>query len=114
MATATQIAKNIEIFSPEHRIIRYVVKMWRNRNNSDWDADKFVQFVRDGNKQLIKDKVKQHFINRNLMTAEEFDAAIQRGINAGVLTADLRETGALLIEVSDLLDAKQAAQYPPI
>lgn len=111
MATAQQIANNIEVFSPEHRIIRYVVKMWRNRNNPDWDADKFVQRVRDGNKKLLIAKVKEHFVDtRKLMTAEEFDTAVQRGIDAGVLTADLRTTGALLIQVSDLLDAKQAAQ----
>jgi len=109
MATATQIANAITTLSPEHRIIRYVVKMWRNRANSAWLADVNVKKVLS-NGALVKNVVRQHFIDRGILTAEEFDTAIQRGVTAGVLTADLKECGPTLIQASDILDARQQAE----
>lgn len=109
MATATQIANNIATLSPEHRIVRYVVKMWRNRANSAWLADKNIKKVLSNGK-LVKNIVRQHFIDRGILTGEEFDTAIQRGVSAGVLTNDLSECGPTLIQVSDILDARQQAE----
>lgn len=109
MATATQIAKNITTLSPEHRIIQYVVKMWRNRNNPVWTDDANVKKVlNEGNLDVAK--VRQHFVDRGIVTAAEFNTAVQRGVTAGVLTADLKECGPTLIEVSDILDARQDAE----
>lgn len=109
MATPTQIANNIVTLSPEHRIIRYVVKMWRNRNNPTWTNDVNVKKVLNaGNLDIAK--VRNHFVTRGIVTATEFNTAVQRGVTAGVLTADLRECGPTLIEVSDILDARQKAE----
>lgn len=109
METATQIANNIEILSPEHRIIRYVVKMWRNRANSEWLADKNIKKVMSNGK-LVKNIVRQHFIDRGILTGAEFDSAIQRGVSANILTNDLSKCGPTLIQVADILDARQTAE----
>lgn len=109
MATPTQIANNITLLSPEHRIIRYVVKMWRNRNNPIWTGDVNVKKVLTSGSLDIA-KVRQHFVERGIVTATEFNTAVQRGVTAGVLTADLKECGKTLIEVSDILDARQTAE----
>lgn len=79
MATATQIADNITTLSPEHRIIRYVVKMWRNRNNSAWtDSANVKKVLTSGSLDIAK--VRKHFVGRGIMTEEEFDTAVQRGV----------------------------------
>lgn len=109
MATPQQIANNITTLSPEHRIIRYVVKMWRNRNNPVWTGDVNVKKVlTSGNLDIAK--VRNHFVERGIVTAAEFNTAVQRGVTAGVLTADLKKCGPTLIEVSDLLDARQKSE----
>lgn len=107
--TPEQIANNIATLSPDHRIIRYVVKMWRNRDNPAWTGNVNVKKVlTSGNLDVAK--VRQHFVDRGIVTADEFNAAVQRGVKARVLTADLKKCGPTLIEVSDILDARQTAE----
>lgn len=109
MATATQIANNITTLSPEHRIIRYVVKMWRNRNNPAWTNDVNVKKVlTSGNLDVAK--IRNHFVDRGIVTATEFNDAIQRGVQAGVLTNDLKSVGQTLLDVNDIIEARVLAE----
>ena len=111
--SSQQIADLIEVLSPEHRILRYVVKMERNVGDPVWENDKNVQGVKAGGKLDVA-KVRAHFIARNILTAEEFDSAVGSGVLKGLISASLVSKGIALGEVSDILDAKQDAEQAVI
>lgn len=110
MATPQQIANNIASGSPEHRIIRYIVKMWRNRNDTEWNKNRFVQRIKDGDGGVNVRKIRDLFVERNICTADEFDTAIARGVNAGILSNDLRSVGKTLLDVNDLIEERVLAE----
>ena len=104
MATAIQIANNVKYLSPEHKLIRFVAKAYANRNEPKYRVA-LAKVISDGEVDVAK--IRNLFVNRGICTVDEFNSALQSGVQAGVFSQDLKQTGQLCVDANTLIEQKQ-------
>ena len=110
MASAQQICNATASLSPLHRIIRYVGKMAANDTNPDWQNDPIVQSIKSGGKTDIT-KVRQHFIDRNIVTGAEFDQAVADAEAEGLINGpNMNISGPKFTSVYECLETRFTAE----
>lgn len=83
-----------EYYTNESRIIRYVARMETYKDTPEWKDDKYVKKVLDSTKDINVDAMRQHFIDRNIMTGAEFDTAFQNVVDLGHISLQNKKVKA--------------------
>lgn len=72
--------------SNQYKIGHYLFKMESNLNNPTWNNDRFVKGIRLGDGSIDLTEARKHFIERGIMSGEDFDAAVDKQSAAGYVT----------------------------
>lgn len=110
MASAAAIAAGTPIHSPLYEVIIYVGQLVLNANNPTYMQDvKVLRGLTNGQPDL--DKLKPIFIEKRWVPDEAtFDAALQQAVDEGLMNSQMQVSGPKLMQVFDLLVARQKAE----
>lgn len=110
MASAQQIANGTQLLGPLHKVLRYAKKILVDRaGDTEWENSELSLRVKT-NGQLDLAKIKTLFVDRNICTDVEFDAAMTEAQNEGLLNSQFNFSGPKAMQVYNLLEERWQAR----